>query len=464
MRTERENEPKLVKSATEDRPRVVIIGSGFGGLEAARRLRRAPVRVIVVDRRNHHLFQPLLYQVATAALSPSDIAEPIRRVLRHQANAEVLLADATGIDVAARTVSLADGVLAYDYLILATGASHSYFGRDDWARFAPGLKSVEDALDIRRRILFAFEAAEREADPARRAAWLRFVVVGAGPTGVELAGALSEIARHALARDFRHIDPKQAHVILLEGTTRVLPSYDDDLSEKARDQLVRMGVDVRTGLMVTEIDDHGVFLGPERIEARTVLWAAGVVASPLAKTLGVPLDRAGRVLVEPDLTIPGHDEIYVIGDLAHVEQEGSLVPGVAPAALQEARHAVANIFRSLENRPRLPFRYRDKGSLATIGRAAGVADLHVVKLSGWLAWVAWLFIHIFFLIGFRNRFIVLFGWAWSYFTYDRGARLITGSLKKLDRTHRAQNSREMAREDGEATADEKSDEDSVLAP
>jgi len=452
---------EIIESTTEDRPRVVIIGSGFGGLEAAWRLHRAPVRVIVVDRRNHHLFQPLLYQVATAALSPSDIAAPIRRVLRHQANAEVVLAEATGIDVAARTVLLADGVLAYDYLILATGASHSYFGRDDWARFAPGLKSVEDALDIRRRILFAFEAAEREADPARRAAWLRFVVVGAGPTGVELAGALSEIARHALARDFRHIDPKQAQIILLEGTPRVLPSYDDDLSEKAREQLVRMGVDVRTGLMATEIDDHGVSLGPERIEARTVLWAAGVVASPLAKTLGVPLDRAGRVVVEPDLTIPGHGEVYVIGDLAHFKQEGSLVPGVAPAALQEARHAVANIVRSLEDRPRLAFRYRDKGSLATIGRAAGVADLHAVKLSGW---VAWLTIHIFFLIGFRNRFVVLFGWAWSYFTYDRGARLITGSLKRPDRSHRASNSGETVREDGEAAADKIRNEGPVLAP
>jgi len=454
----------MIESTTDDRPRVVIIGGGFGGLEAARRLQRVPVRVIVVDRRNHHLFQPLLYQVATAALSPSDIAAPIRRVLRHQANAEVVLAEATGIDVAAKAVLLADGVLAFDYLILATGASHSYFGRDDWARFAPGLKSVEDALDIRRRILFAFEAAEREADPSRRAAWLRFVVVGAGPTGVELAGALTEIARHALARDFRHIDPTQAHVILLEGTDQVLPSYDDGLSEKAREQLVRMGVDVRTGLMATEIDDHGVSLGPERIEARTVLWAAGVVASPLAKTLGVPLDRAGRVVVEPDLTIPGHGEVYVIGDLAHFEQEGSLVPGVAPAALQEARHAVANIGLSLENRPRLAFRYRDKGSLATIGRAAGVADLHAVKLSGWVAWVAWLSIHIFFLIGFRNRFVVLFGWAWSYFTYDRGARLITGSLKRLVRTHRAPISREMPREDGEAAADENRNEGPILAP
>ncbi len=420
--------------------------------------------MIVVDRRNHHLFQPLLYQVATAALSPSDIAAPIRRVLRHQANAEVVLAEATGIDLAARTVLLADGVIAYDYLILATGASHSYFGRDDWARYAPGLKSVEDALDIRRRILFAFEAAEREADPARRAAWLRFVVVGAGPTGVELAGALSEIARHALARDFRHIDPKQAHVILLEGTDQVLPSYDDGLSEKAREQLVRMGVDVRTGLMVTEIDDHGVSLGTERIEARTVLWAAGVVASPLAKTLGVPVDRAGRVMVEPDLTIPGHGEVYVIGDLAHVEQDGTLVPGVAPAAVQEARLAVANIVRTIENRPRLTFRYRDKGSLATIGRAAGVADLHVVKLSGWVAWVAWLFVHVFFLIGFRNRFIVLFGWAWSYFTYDRGARLITGSVKQLARTRHAPDSREIVREDGESSADENRSGGTILAP
>jgi len=420
--------------------------------------------VIVVDRRNHHLFQPLLYQVATAALSPSDIAAPIRRVLRHQANAEVVLAEATGIDAAAGAVLLADGVLSYDYLIVATGASHSYFGRDDWARFAPGLKSVEDALDIRRRILFAFEAAEREADPARRAAWLRFVVVGAGPTGVELAGALSEIARHALARDFRHIDPTQAQILLLEGTPRVLPSYDDDLSEKAREQLVRMGVEVRTGLMVTDIDDHGVCLGPDRIEARTVLWAAGVVASPLAKTLGVPLDRAGRVLVEPDLTIPGHGEVYVIGDLAHFEQDGSLIPGVAPAAIQEARHVVANIARSLEDLPRLAFRYRDKGSLATIGRAAGVADLHVVKLSGWVAWVAWLFVHVFFLIGFRNRFVVLFGWAWSYFTYDRGARLITGSVKQLARTRHAPDSREIGREDGATAADENHNEGPVLAP
>ncbi len=420
--------------------------------------------MIVVDRRNHHLFQPLLYQVATAALSPSDIAAPIRRVLRHQANAEVVLAEATGIDAAAGAVLLADGVLSYDYLIVATGASHSYFGRDDWARFAPGLKSVEDALDIRRRILFAFEAAEREADPARRAAWLRFVVVGAGPTGVELAGALSEIARHALARDFRHIDPTQAQILLLEGTPRVLPSYDDDLSEKAREQLVRMGVEVRTGLMVTDIDDHGVCLGPDRIEARTVLWAAGVVASPLAKTLGVPLDRAGRVLVEPDLTIPGHGEVYVIGDLAHFEQDGSLIPGVAPAAIQEARHVVANIARSLEDLPRLAFRYRDKGSLATIGRAAGVADLHVVKLSGWVAWVAWLFVHVFFLIGFRNRFVVLFGWAWSYFTYDRGARLITGSVKQLARTRHAPDSREIGREDGATAADENHNEGPVLAP
>jgi NADH:ubiquinone reductase (H+-translocating) len=423
---------QIIPSTTADRPRVVIIGGGFGGLEAARRLRRAPVRVIVLDRRNHHLFQPLLYQVATAALNPSDIAEPIRRVLRHQANAEVVLAEAAGIDVAARTVLLADGVLAYDYLILATGASHSYFGRDDWARFAPGLKSVEDALDIRRRILFAFEAAEREADPERRAAWLRFVVVGAGPTGVELAGALTEIARHALARDFRHIDPKQAQVILLEGTPRVLPSYEDDLSEKARQQLIRMGVDVRTGLMVTDIDDHGVSIGPERIEARTVLWAAGVMASPLSKTLGVPLDRAGRVLVEPDLTIPGHPEIFVVGDAA-VEpwKPDHPTPGVAQGAMQGGSYAARVIRRRVLGRPYEPFRYSDHGDVAVIGRLAGVTNISWLgpfgRQGGFAAWALWLGIHIAYLIGFSNRIVVLVRWAWTFLTRGRGARLITGA-------------------------------------
>jgi NADH dehydrogenase len=409
------------------RPRIVIVGGGFGGLFAAHALRRAPARVMVIDRQNHHLFQPLLYQVATAALNPSDIASPIRRILRDQPNTEVLLEEATAIDLEAKHVVVADAdPIAFDYLIVATGATHSYFGHDEWAPFAPGLKSIDDALEIRRRVLFAFEVAEREDDPDRRHAWLTFVIVGAGPTGVELAGALSEIARHALARDFRHIDPAQARVILLEGSPRFLPTYVEALSKKARDQLVAHGVDVRTGQMVTAIDDWGVSIGPERIAARTVLWAAGVAASPLARTLGVPLDRAGRVLVEPDLTIPGRDDVYVVGDLASLEQDGKPVPGVAPAATQEAKHAAKNILRTMRGEPRLPFRYRDKGSLATIGRAAAVADLGRIRLSGLLAWLAWLFIHILFLIGFRNRFVVLFEWAWSYVTYDRGARLITG--------------------------------------
>jgi NADH:ubiquinone reductase (H+-translocating) len=412
--------------------RVVIVGGGFGGLSAARALRGAPVRVTLVDRQNHHLFQPLLYQVATAALNPSDIASPIRRILRHQKNVEVVLAEATAIDVDGRAVVLADGTVPYDYLIVATGASHSYFGHDEWAPYAPGLKSIVDALEIRRRVLYAFEAAEREPDPSRRAAWLTFVVVGAGPTGVELSGALCEIAHHALARDFRHIDPTQAHVILLEGADRVLPPYVPSLSEKAREQLARLGVDVRTREMVTAIDACGVDVGPERIEARTVLWAAGVAASPLGRTLGAPLDRAGRVEVETDLTIPGHPEVYVVGDLATLSQDGKPVPGVAPAAMQEARHAARNIVRTIRGEPREPFRYRDKGSLATIGRAAAVADLGRIKLWGVVAWLAWLFIHILFLIGFRNRFIVLFEWAWSYVTYERGARLITGPLPRPD--------------------------------
>jgi NADH dehydrogenase len=411
---------------TAARPRVVILGGGFGGLNAARALRRAPVRVVLVDRQNHHLFQPLLYQVATAALNPSDIASPIRRVLRHQGNVEVQLAEATSIDLSAKAVVLRDGSVPFDYLIVATGATHSYFGHEEWSCFAPGLKSIEDALEIRRRVLFAFEAAEREPDPVRRHDWLTFVIVGAGPTGVELAGALSEIAQHALAKDFRHIDPAQARVVLIEGTDRVLPSYVESLSASARRQLEALGVEVQTQRKVTAIDAHGVDAGDERIGSRTVLWAAGVAASPLVRSLGVPLDRAGRVRVQPDLTVPGQPEVYVVGDLASLEQDGRPIPGVAPAAIQEARHAAQNIIRSLEGKPRLPFHYRDTGSLATIGRAAAVADLGRVKLSGWVAWLAWLFVHILFLIGFRNRFAVMFSWAWSYVTYDRGARLITG--------------------------------------
>jgi NADH dehydrogenase len=414
-------------------PSVVIIGGGFGGLYAARALARAPVRVTVIDRRNHHVFQPLLYQVATAALNPSDIAYPIRSVLRRQPNARVLLAEASRVDVAARRVEVDGGTIDYDYLIVATGATHSYFGRTDWEGLAPGLKTIEDALDVRRRVFLAYEAAERETDPVLRTEWLTFVVVGGGPTGVELAGALSEIALHTLKRDFRAIDPTMARVVLIEGQRRVLPPYPEELSEKARKQLVRLGVEVRTGALVTAIDQHGVDIGGgERIPARTVLWAAGVAASPLARSLGAPLDRAGRVLIAPDLTIPDHPEVFVVGDLAAAVQEnGEPVPGVAPAAIQEGRHAGRQIARSLAGQPREPFRYNDKGSLATIGRAAAVADLGKVKLSGFLAWLAWWAIHIFFLIGFRNRVLVMFSWAWSYFTFQRGARLITGEVRGL---------------------------------
>ena len=419
-------------------PRVVIIGGGFGGLNAARALNKAPVQVTLIDRRNHHLFQPLLYQVATAALNPADIAMPIRRILRYQKNAEVLLAEAKSIDPATKTIMLDDEPMSYDYLIVATGARHSYFGHEEWTPYAPGLKSIGDALEIRRRVLSAFEVAEREKDEATRHAWLTFVVVGAGPTGVELSGSLCEVARHALARDFRRIDPTQARVILLEGSPRVLPSYSPELSEKARQQLIHLGVDVRTGKSVTSIDAQGVTIGDERIETKTVLWAAGVSASRLGRALGVPLDRAGRVIVEPDLSIAGHPEVFVVGDLASLTIEGKLVPGVAPAAIQEATHAARNILRAVQGKPTLPFRYKDKGSLATIGRSAAVADLGWIKLSGPLAWLAWLFIHVLFLIGFRNRFAVIFNWFWSFVTFDRGARLITGPLYKDDDQARAE--------------------------
>jgi NADH:ubiquinone reductase (H+-translocating) len=414
-----------------DAHHVVIVGAGFGGLYAARALRAAPVRVTLVDRQNHHTFQPLLYQVATAGLNATEVAYPIRRILRRQENALVLMMNVTAVDLAARRVIADEGELTYDSLILATGASHSYFGRDDWAPFAPGLKSIDDALEIRRRVLLAFEAAEREEDPAERRAWTTFVVVGAGPTGVELAGALVEIARHTLVGDFRRIDPTQARVILLEGAPRVLPPYPEELSEKARRQLERLGVEVRTGARVTSIDPFGVIAAGEQIAARTVLWAAGVAASPLARSLGVPLDRVGRVSVEPDLTVPGYPEAYVIGDLAAVRKDGGLVPGVAPAAIQEGKHAAMNIRLTLVGLPREPFRYVDKGSLATIGRAAGVAEIGRLRLSGMVAWLAWLLVHIFFLIGFRNSFVVLLDWAWSYVTYERGARVITGETAEV---------------------------------
>jgi len=411
-------------NVTETRPRVVIVGGGFAGLQAAHVLRRAPVDVTLLDRRNHHVFQPLLYQVATAGLSAPEIAAPLRRVLRRQANAVVLMAEVVSVDVARRMVVLADGETPYDYLILATGATHSYFGHDEWARYAPGLKSIEDALEIRRRLFVAFERAERETDAAVRRVWLTFVVVGAGPTGVELAGTVAEIARHTLSNEFRRIDPSRARVVLLEGTDRVLPPYPPDLSEKARRQLEDLGVEVRSGALVTDVDGHGVCIGTERIESRTVLWAAGVAASPVGRSLGAPVDRAGRVKVESDLSLPGHREVFVAGDLAAFEQNGRPVPGVAPAAMQMGRHAARNVLRSVAGQPLAPFRYVDKGSLATIGRRAAVANFGRFKLWGLPAWLAWLGIHIFFLIGFRNRLVVLLDWAWAYFSYQRTARLI----------------------------------------
>ncbi len=400
--------------------RVVIVGAGFGGLAAARALRRAPVTITIVDRSNHHLFQPLLYQVATAALSPADIASPIRRIFRGQSNVRVMLADATAVDVPAKKVILADGSVDYDILILATGATHAYFGHDAWSKHAPGLKSLKDALLIRQRVLMAFEVAEREPDVVKRRAWMTFVIVGAGPTGVELAGTLAEVSRQTLARDFRHINTASARVILIEASPMVLGAYPSDLSDAARRQLEKLGVTVWTGVEVTGIDADGVTIGQERIHARTVLWAAGVAASPLAKSLGAPLDRAGRVAVEADLTIPGRDDVYVIGDLARVEQDGKLVPGVAPAAMQEGQHAALNIIRSLRGQERLIFRYTDKGMLATIGRGAAVAQIGRFRAHGFVAWVLWLFVHILFLIGFRNRLIVMIQWAWSYVTFDRG--------------------------------------------
>jgi len=418
-------------------PHVVILGGGFGGLAAAKRLRKARVRVTLLDRRNHHLFQPLLYQVATAGLNPSDIAYPIRSILKKQKNARVLLAEATAIDTANRRVVLDAGFVEYDYLIVATGATHSYFGQD-WAKVAPGLKSVEDATEIRRRIFLAYEAAEREPDGAAQRAWLTFVVVGAGPTGVELAGALREIGLHTLASDFRRIDPRSVRVVLLEGQDRVLPPYPPKLSAAAERTLTARRVEVRTGSKVTEIDAGGVMVettggARERIEARTVLWAAGVAASPLARSLGVPLDRAGRVEVGPDLAIPGHPEIFVIGDLAHAIQDGKPLPGVAQTAMQGGRYA-ADLIRAEAGGPpgpRRPFRYKDKGSMAAIGRSSAVVDIGRLETSGFFAWLFWWALHIILLIGFKNRFLVFFAWVWSWLTFQRGARLITGDVPAL---------------------------------
>jgi NADH:ubiquinone reductase (H+-translocating) len=419
-----------------DTPRVVIVGGGFGGLYAAQALRRAPVRVTIVDRRNHHVFQPLLYQVAMAALSPGDIASPIRWILRRQANVDVILAEVRAVDPARRLLILADGELAYDYLIIASGATHAYFGHPEWQQTAPGLKTLEDALEIRRRVLLAFERAEREPDLERRRALLTFVVIGGGPTGVEMAGALAEISHQSLARDFRHFDPSSARILLLEAGPSVLATFPAPLQEAARKDLIRLGVTVRTGTPVTNVGRGRVEAGKEVIEAETIVWAAGVAASPLGATLGVPLDRAGRVLIQPDLTTPGYRNVFVIGDLASLAgEDGKPLPGVAQVAIQMGRHAARNIQRAIEQQPYRNFEYKDLGNMATIGRASAVADFGRFRLKGYLGWLAWLFVHILNLIGFRNRLVVMVQWAWSYFSYQRAVRLITGPPGEEPRLH-----------------------------
>ena len=418
-------------------PNVVIVGAGFAGLYAAKALKHAPVKVTVVDKRNHHLFQPMLYQVATAALNPADIAAPIRSVLRHQKNVEVLLAEVESVDTGAREVRFTDGSrLSYDYVIIATGARHFYFGHDDWEPLAPGLKDLEDALEIRRRVLLAFEKAERERDTVRRHAYLTFVIVGGGPTGVEMAGAVAEIRRYALRRDFRHIDPREATVMLLEGGPRLLPAYPPSLSEKAKLRLRDLGVEVRTETLVTEVRPGAVIAAGWTIPTQTIIWAAGNVASPLIKSLGAPVDRIGRAIVEPDCTIPGHPEVFVLGDAAKFTHDPQFdeLPGICPVAIQMGQYAARTIEGDLAGRPRRAFHYWNKGQLAVIGRGQAVADIWKLHFGGFFAWLAWIFVHIFFLIGFRNRVMVLLEWAWSYLTYARGARLITGESHLLKPT------------------------------
>jgi NADH:ubiquinone reductase (H+-translocating) len=416
---------------TKTLPHVLILGGGFGGLWATRALASASVRITLIDRTNHHLFQPLLYQVATAGLSAPDIAAPLRHILRKQKNATVFLGEVAEIVPAAKKIRLEQSEIEYDYLIVATGASHAYFGHDEWARHAPGLKTLEDAFTIRARILNAFEAAEREDEPSLRAQWLNFVVVGGGPTGVELAGTLAEIARHTLPQEFRRCDPRSAHIHLLEAGPRLLAAMPDTLSDSARRQLEKLGVIVHTGEAVTSIDANGVSIGEVRINSKTVLWAAGVAASSLGQQLGEPLDRAGRVKVQADLSLQSHPEIFVVGDLASVMQaNGQPVPGTAPAAKQMGAHAASVIRARLSNKATKHFKYRDYGNLATIGRMAAVVDLGKIKFSGLFAWWFWLVAHLFFLIGFRNRLVVLMDWAWSYWTYQRNARIISDHQKK----------------------------------
>ena len=416
--------------ADEQQPHVIIVGAGFGGLEAAKKLGCEPVRVTVIDRTNYHLFQPLLYQVATAALSPADIAAPIRAILSKCRNLEVVLSEVRSIDVAARKVITTDSELSYDYLVLATGARHSYFGHDEWERLAPGLKSLEDAVEIRRRILMAFEYAEKITDEAARRAALTFVVIGGGPTGVEMAGAIAEIARYTVAKDFRHIDPASARVILIQGEPRVLPSFPEDLSEKALEQLRDLGVEVKTGVHATNVTEAGLNVGDEFIPCRVKIWAAGNTASFVGRSLGVPIDKVGRVLVNNDLTIPNHPEVQVIGDLANFPyQTGEPLPGVSPVAMQQGRHAASNILAMIDHRKPQRFWYWDKGSMATIGRNKAVADLNLVHFSGLPAWLVWLFVHIVFLVGFRSRIMVLLQWAWAYISFNKGARLITRNFQ-----------------------------------
>ena len=411
-------------------PRVAIVGGGFGGLYAARKLRNDRVRITLIDRKNHHTFQPLLYQVATAGLSPGEIAAPIRWILRYQDNAEVLLGEATGFDLRRKVVKLGDDEIRYDYLIVAAGVRHAYFGHPEWEADAPGLKTVEDALEIRRRVFLAFELAERDAARSGGRRELNFVVVGGGPTGVELAGTLAEIARNVLANEFHSIDPKLTRILLLEGGPRILSGYSEALSRSAERQLVKLGVEVRTSATVTALEPGIVRFGDTSIPAAVTLWAAGVAASPLGKSLGAPTDRAGRVQVRSDLSLPEYREVFVIGDLAALtDASGAPLPGVAPVAIQQGGAAANNILRLVRGQATVPFKYHDKGSMATIGRAAAVAHIGKLELSGFLAWMAWLFVHILFLIGFRNRLMVMIQWAWSYITFERGSRLITGDVE-----------------------------------
>jgi NADH:ubiquinone reductase (H+-translocating) len=430
------------------RPQVVIVGGGFGGLKAAEALARLPVQITLVDRKNHHTFQPLLYQVATAGLSPAEIAAPIRAILAGNKNVEVLLGEVGGFDLEQRKVRVHGYELPYDYLVVAAGATHAYFGHDEWEPLAPGLKTVEDALEIRRRILLAYELAEREAALTGKHRPINFVVVGAGPTGVELAGTLAEIARKSLAQNFRNIDPAKTRILLVEAGPSILSSYPPDLQRSAVRQLEHLGVEVRTNSAASDVCSGQVRIGDDLLPAEVVLWAAGVAASPLGRALSVPIDRAGRVLVEPDLSIPGHREVFVIGDLASMKDEhGKMLPGVAPVAMQQGKFVARQIAADLAGRSREPFHYFDKGSLATIGRAAAIAQFGKIHLSGFVAWLSWLFVHILFLIGFRNRILVMIQWAWSYLTFERGARLITdesrvGAIATMEYAERARSSSE----------------------